>query len=717
MLLLPACLQARDEGIKKLLRRVTRGTARDISIETIASPDGKDFFEIVPRDGKLVIRGNNAVSQATGMNWYLKYVAGVHLSWNNPGCRLPARLPLPDETIRGETAMLSRYYLNYCTFSYSMAFWDWERWEKELDWMALHGVNLCLNATGNETVWRNLLVRLGYTTDEVNRFIAGPAYMAWWQMNNLEGWGGPNPREWYAKQERLQKRIVARAAELGIHLVMPGFAGMVPRDIGEKLGYNVADPGKWCTFDRPAFLDPGDPNFDKVADMYYEEMEKLYGKAKYYAMDPFHEGGNAGNVDLERAGQTIMAAMKRAAPGSTWVIQAWQANPRQAMIEKLDEHDLLVLDLYSEKRPQWGDPGSPWYRRGGYGKHDWLYCMLLNFGGRVGLHGRMDRVIDGFYDAREHAAGKTLAGVGATPEGIENNPVMYELLYELPWRPERFTKEQWLASYIKARYGRHADALGEAWQLLAAYPYNCPADYPGEGTVESLLCARPRVRPARVSTWGSSLLYYDPRHTRQAAGKMLSVADEFAGNNNFEYDLVDVLRQAIADEGNRLSGEIDRAREARDIARFRVLADSFLLLVRCQDELLGTRREFMVGTWIKRARSLSGRKKHRDLYEWNARALVTVWGNRTAAEQGGLHDYSHREWNGLLSDLYYKRWDLFFDNSMREMQGERLPRVDFYAMEEAWTRDKKTYDSEPKGDAIQVARKIYNQLFMTSPAP
>jgi hypothetical protein len=74
---------------------------------------------------------------------------------------------------------------------------------------------------------------------------------------------------------------------------------MVPRNIGEKLGYQIADPGKWCGFPRPAFLSSEDEHFDSFAAMYYEELEKLYGKAKYYSMDPFHEGGNTEGVDLE----------------------------------------------------------------------------------------------------------------------------------------------------------------------------------------------------------------------------------------------------------------------------------------------------------------------------------------------------------------------------------------------------------------------------------
>ena len=65
-------------------------------------------------------------------------------------------------------------------------------------------------------------------------------------MNNLEGWGGPNPESWYIRQEKLQKKIVKRMREYGIEPVLPGYCGMVPHNAKEKLGLNVADPGFWC---------------------------------------------------------------------------------------------------------------------------------------------------------------------------------------------------------------------------------------------------------------------------------------------------------------------------------------------------------------------------------------------------------------------------------------------------------------------------------------
>lgn len=74
-------------------------------------------------------------------------------------------------------------------------------------------------------------------------------------------------------------------------------------------------------------------------------MERLYGKADFYSMDPFHEGGNVAGVDLNAAGQAIWQAMKSANPKAVWVIQAWGANPRSKMIENLPAGDLMVLDL------------------------------------------------------------------------------------------------------------------------------------------------------------------------------------------------------------------------------------------------------------------------------------------------------------------------------------------------------------------------------------
>lgn len=694
--------------IQGLLERIDKGASRKFVIEQVKSPT--DFFELDQKGDKVVIRGNNYVSIATGVNWYLKYYAGIQLSWNGMTAQLPAVLPAVPQKERHETDLKYRYDFNYCTYSYTMAFWDWDRWEKEIDWMALHGINLPLAVVGADVVWYNVLTKLGYTKDEINEFIAGPAFQGWWLMNNLEGWGGPNPNSWYKQRETLQKQILKRMREYGIRPVLPGYSGMVPHNAKERLGLNVSDPGLWCGYRRPAFLQPTDPRFNEIADLYYKEMSRLYGKADFYSMDPFHEGGNVAGVDLNAAGQAIWGAMKKANPKAVWVAQAWQANPRQKMIENLPAGDLIVLDLFAESRPQWGDPESTWYRKEGFGKHDWLYCMLLNYGGNVGLHGKMKHVIDEFYKAKTSSFGKTMKGVGMTMEGSENNPVMFELLCELPWRPARFDKDEWLKNYTVARYGKADKAVQDAWLLLSNTIYNCPAKNTQQGTHESVFCGRPDYDVYQVSSWSEMEPYYKPEDIIRAAGIMLSAADRFKGNNNFEYDLIDIVRQAVAEKGRLVYPIMIDAYKAGEKELFAASSQRFLDLILLQDKLLAARPEFKVGTWIEKARNLGTTPEEKDLYEWNARVQVTTWGNRVAADEGGLRDYAHKEWNGLLRDFYYNRWKVWIDRQKAQLNGAPVKAIDFYAIEEPWTKQTNPYSSQAEGDVIEVAKEVYAKI-------
>ena len=713
LLILLACLcfpfaQLWGNPVNGLLERIDPGASKKFIIQV--KKGQSDFFELDQKGDKVVIRGNNYVNIATGLNWYLKYYAGIHLSWNGMTAELPESLPKVSTPVRKETNLALRYDFNYCTYSYTMAFWDWKRWEKEIDWMALHGINLPLAVVGQECVWKNMLEKLGYTKEEINKFIAGPAFLAWWAMNNLEGWGGPNPDSWYTQQEALQKKILKRMREYGIEPVFPGYSGMVPHDANKKLGLNVTEPALWNGFTRPAFLLPTDSRFNEIASLYYKELEKLFGKANYYSMDPFHELEDAGSVDFDAAGKAVLKAMKDVNPKATWVIQGWTENPRPEMIKNLNNGDILILDLFSECRPMWGIP-SIWKREKGYEQHDWLFCMIENFGGNVGLHGRMDQLLNNFYLTKNNPLAAHLKGIGLTMEGSENNPVMFELMCELPWRPEKFTKEEWLKDYLFARYGVRDEKITQAWSILADGIYNCPFGNNQQGPHESIFCGRPGLNNFQASSWSKMQNYYDPTSTEAAARLMLEVADKYKGNNNFEYDLVDIVRQSLSDRGRIVYNQTIADFKSFDRKSFAAHSQEFLNILLAQDRLLGTRSEFRVGRWIEQARNLGTTPEEKDLYEWNARVQITTWGNRVCANDGGLRDYAHKEWNGLLKDFYYKRWAAYWQTLQDVLDGKPMVELDYYAMEEPWTLAHNPYASQPEGDCVSVAKEVFNEVF------
>ena len=726
--------------VTDMLERIDRGASKKFKVELLKN-DGKEFFELDQQGNRVVVRGHNWVDVAVGVNWYLKYYAGIHLSWNQMQAQLPNVLPPVPKREKHETNMSLRYDFNYCTFSYSMAWWDWKRWERELDWMAMHGVNLPLAIVGEECVWRNMLLKLGYSEEEVGQFIAGPAFLAWWEMNNLEGWGGPLPRSWYTRQETLQKQILRRMKEWGMKPVLPGYCGMMPHDAKERLGLNVTDGGLWNGYQRPANLRPTDPRFQEIAALYYEELTRLFGRSDYYSMDPFHESGDDAAIDYSASGQALMQAMKRVNSNAVWVVQGWTENPRPQMIEKMNPRDLLILDLFSECRPMFGI-SSIWKRNNGYGQFPWLFCLLENFGGNVGLHGRMDQLIGNFILRDNHCQ-----GIGFTMEGSENNPVMFELMSELPWLTLSGVssdsvaafKHQWLRRYLKARYGHTTPAVEQAWEILSNSIYNCPPGNNQQGPHESIFCGRPSLNNFQASSWSKMKNYYDPDDTRRAAVLMVQAADAYRGNNNFEYDLVAIVRQTLADQA--------RVQYQHAIADYKSFcrkpfarsSQRFLDMLLAQDRLLATRSEFRLGRWTEAARACGTTAAESDLYEWNARVQITTWGNRTCADKGGLRDYAHKEWQGLLKDFYYVRWKTYFDALASQMEALAKPQpellgtgpnsnktaeelfqmalpqevtIDWYAIEEPWTLRHNPYSSTPSGNVIAVAREVCNQFLI-----
>ncbi len=124
-------LLAQANPVDRLIGRIAPGSAGKFKTEL--QPSDRDFFELSQAGDKVCIKGNTWVNIASGLNWYLKYHAGIHLSWNNMTAKLPDRLPRIARPVRRETDLAERYDFNYCTFSYSMAFWNWDRWQQEID--------------------------------------------------------------------------------------------------------------------------------------------------------------------------------------------------------------------------------------------------------------------------------------------------------------------------------------------------------------------------------------------------------------------------------------------------------------------------------------------------------------------------------------------------------------------------------------------------------
>ncbi len=687
------------------IRILGKEYAKNFIFEQIESTSDKDEFELSFIDDKILIKGNTPVAMASGLNWYLKYYTNTHISWEARQMNLPDKFPIFDKPVIKKSPFTYSYYLNYCTFNYTMAFWDWERWEKEIDWMALNGVNLPLATVGTEAIWKNTLKRLDFTESEINDFIAGPAFNAFWLMGNLEGWGGPVSDAYIQQQVTLQKKILNRMKSLGMKPVVPGFFGIVPKSLKKKYpGANIRDQGLWAGgFHRPAFLSPNDSLFNDISKIYYEELKKLYGEIEYFSGDPFHEGGNAEGIDLPLAGKNIIYGMRSSFPKSVWIFQGWGGNPRNKLISDINSDDILILDLDCDNRPQWE-------KRNGWNQKPWIWSIINNFGGNVGMFGRMDVLAEEPFRALKHPEySSNLKGIGAMMEGIENNSVIYELLFELKWHLKSPDINKWLSDYTIRRYGINNVQLKKAWQILRNTVYGKRLDKSNsqQGTSESILCARPAIQLDKVSTWGTSQLYYDPVQLLEAWSLFIQEADNMEQNEGFGYDLVDITRQILANYSQVLHDKLVTAYKENNKTGFDKFSKQFLQLLDDQDRLLSSIDNLMLGKWIADARARGTNENEKDLFEYNVRTQITTW----AFKDSNLHDYSHREWSGLLTDFYKPRWKMFFDHLTQKMNGGNPQEPDYYLFEETWTKQTNKFSSTASRKPIKESLRIYNKYF------
>ena len=704
-------IKEQKEATEELVDRVTGGRADEFSV--VISPDqkdGKDWFLYHAQDGRIVLEGNNGVSVASALGHYLKTHCGWHLSWCGSQQTLPQQLPLPDEKYEAVSPYKYRYYLNYCTFNYSMSWWDFERWQQEIDFMALNGINMPLALTGQNSVWQRVYRRLGFTDKELEGFFSGPAYFNWFWMGNLDGWGGPLPQSFMDDHEKLQKQILHAERSLGMTPVLPAFTGHVPPTFEQKFPEAKVRKTEWVNFPEVSILDPEEELFTEIGKMFIQEQTALYGTDHFYSADTFNENTPPTNDStyLAQMSAEVYSAMSDVDPDAVWVMQGWLfyherefwgEDQIKALLGAVPDENMLILDLWSERHPVWNRTEAY------YGK-PWVWCMLHNFGQNINMSGNLTSVANDPANALNDPSARNMAGIGLTMEGIGQNPMVYAMMLENIWRDRPVDKDEFLRDYLSQRYGCCNETAYAAWQTLMASVYENTVNNGGQ---ESIITGRPsfKVNPGGTTNTKS---HYDKADLITAWKMLVSCAGIHEESDGFRYDLVDVTRQVLADYASILQQKAASRYQAGDVEGFKAASEEFLGLIDDMDKLLGTRSEFLLGRWLDDARSIGHTDQEKDLYEHNARNQITLWGNRDCR----IRDYACKHWNGMMAGFYRPRWERFFDTVSAAMeQGVPFDEAAFIEAskdwEWEWTLGHEKYPNQPEGSEIEECLRIWDK--------
>lgn len=612
---------------------------------------------ITKKSGKVLITAANTRECIRAYGYYLRHVAHVHFSQN--GDRIgAAKAVLPDKEITVPNTHKFNYAYNYCTLSYTGAHWDMKRWERELDLLALSGYNAVLVTPGLESVWQGFLTELGYSRETIEGFIANPAYSAWWHMGNLEGEGGPVHKDIIANETKLGKFIVQRLQELGMTPVLQGYVGFLPSSGSEnKVAGKLIPQGKWChQYTRPTILQPTDPNFGKVAAIWYKHIKKVYGiRGSHFGGDLFHEGGKQGGTPLKEAAEAVQAAMLKAAPGSKWLIQAWGHNPSPQLLSGTKPENTIILALDKDMRANHNISRN-------YQGRPHVWCELANFGGNHGLYGGIPLL-----EKMPADIGGAI-GIGLLSEGLEVNPLYYAMVTERINSAGPVDRRSFLTHYAKGRYGTDDADIIQALDILINSVYS-PVRLQ-EGCQENIMCARPGLAVRKASTWSKPDNYYDFAQVRKAAKLMLAAGKKHKLDSlpTWRYDMADICRQVLSDAAREQLPKCKAAFDAKNKEAFARESKQYLQLIEQTAEVLATSEYFLLGRYLKEAENKAGKSK--DAQAQMSRALKQLFTTWVPKSGTTLNDYAHRQLSELMQHYYLPRWKAYFNARTLELRGQ-----------------------------------------------
>ncbi|RDX83754.1 Alpha-N-acetylglucosaminidase, partial [Mucuna pruriens] len=709
-----------------------------------------------PGDPQILIEGTTGVDIVGGLHWYLKHWCGSHISWDKTGGSQLFSVPNAGFLPRVHHAGVSvqrpipwSYYQNAVTSSYSFAWWDWERWEKEIDWMALQGVNLPLAFTGQEAIWQKVFQeKFNMSISDLDDFFGGPAFLAWSRMGNLHGWGGPLPQSWFDQQLILQKKILARMYELGMTPVLPAFSGNVPAALKyifplakiTRLGnwFSVKNDLKWCC---TYLLDATDSLFIEIGKAFIEKQLQVWKNQSHLQLsmldhsDTFDE--NTPPIDdpeyISSLGAATFKGMQSGDDDAVWLMQViypstkvltdpisvmqgwlfsydpfWRPPQMKALLHSVPVGRLVVLDLFAEVKPIWVTSeqfyGVPYIWK---------------------------------------------VGVGMSMEGIEQNPIVYDLMSEMAFQHKKIDVKAWVDMYSTRRYGQPLPLIQEGWNVLYHTVYNC-TDGAYVNTLgiweqdknRDVIVAFPDVDPSLIlvqleqshhydtpdsgtitkeitDPFDRPHLWYSTSEVIYALELFMTSGDELSRCNTYRYDLVDLTRQVLAKYANELFIKVIEAYKSHDVHGMTLLSQRFLDLVEDLDTLLACHDGFLLGPWLESAKQLAQNEEQERQFEWNARTQITMWFDNSDEEASLLRDYGNKYWSGLLRDYYGPRAAIYFKYLKESLErGEDFKliewRREWVKLTNEWQKRRNIFPTESRGDALNTSRWLFNKYLNLS---
>lgn len=621
--------------------------------------DGHDSYAYALKGNTLVIKASDGVAACRGFyDWVKQKGAGIS-SWSGNRFELPQDLStLPQSKT---SAYRDHQYMNVVTYGYTAPYWDKARWDEELDWMALHGIDMPLLLLAQEQVYREVFLDMGLSNEEIDAWEVGPAHLPWMRMGNLSGnsFDGPLGEAWNKQQVELCRHVIGRMRKLGMKPICPAFGGFVPKAFVNHYEGTIDLTGwDWVPDDyRNHRLNPGSEAFIEVGTRFVKKWEEKFGKCTYYLSDSFNEMAIPTDPAVMTAyGDAIYKSLKDANPDAVWVMQGWTLGYQRgswgngilkALLRNVPDDKFMALDMATDYNHCFWHAPYDWDTYEGFYGKEWVWSVIPNMGGKTAMTGFLDYYANARLEAQRSPNRGNLTGYGFAPEGVENNEILYELITDGGWvgATDSIDVKAWLENYILCRYGNQelTEYMPAYQEALRQSVYNSFQDHPQFAwQVRNNIIGQGNVNLNEAYCTGVENLFQAVAEGKQQVSSLLQA------------DLIEAAAIYTSGKIEKINARIRKAVDARQLEQandlLKVEADLMLRL----DRALTAHPLYNLELWEKKAMDMAETQGEKKRNAVNARRIVSVWYGHHEKDEP-VNDYACRLWAGLIRDYYLPR--------------------------------------------------------------
>lgn len=611
-----------------LIKRNTPRIADQFLLKTIESDNGYDCYEIYSEDKKVVLAGNSPLSQAMAYYDYLGKYHGVVITSGDYDISTISSAPLPEEKISRTIKKKIRAMTSYESFSLNGNFRGFDRWEKEIDFMAMHGFNRALQPVGFDGVLFRTLTDIGMPENFCLEFSSGPAFLMNQLTGNIAGTNSVNSKEYLERKITVGKLISDRERSLGIEPIFPAAIPSVPFSLRKKyIKMDIFKAPMWYNFPPIFFIRPKNAFFSVFNKKFLTIQREALGETHSYIFEGVYEsdkkGYNSHLADLGKALEEMLGEFDAEA-----VCYLHTSSINADFFKNCSGDRYIFLDNCEMSKSSDILNGRK--------------CIPEISGnryGRTGIYGNVQKLCDNPFANSE-------LGGALSFDTFDINPVYCAAALKAITTDGNFDRDEFIRDFCAKRY--KTDSFTD--DIISLIDL-CSSDE----CTGSIICARPCTNVKHTAPYDTMERDYDFHRLYQIARNIANSDDKKIDATRA--DLQSIVRQFLSDLAYPVYIKATEFFKEKNVRNFEQASNLFLEICEDIDRLLRTREETNFCTKYLEAQELGSSQEEKESLQINFLLLHTIWG---PFDHSILYDTVWNEWGGLVKDYYEARWHMYY---------------------------------------------------------